>query len=467
MRPVRQTAGVVPRLRLLRRPAPLRLRLTVAFASVIAIVLTACGGLIYVQFRHYVDTRIDSELADRSVAFRRLAASEVVPRRIVELSGESLTQVYDADGRVIASTRALGARRLLAVAQVVAARRRPLRVTEAGVGVAGDDVRLRGFVLDAPAVAVIGEPLDARERELRRLALLLLTVLPGALGLSSLTGYAVAGAALGPVERMRRRAAQIGDRDEGERLPEPGTGDELDRLASTLNALLDRLHRALSRERRIVGDASHELRTPISVLRTRVDVALRAPDPDIGQLRNVLVEVRADADRLTRLADDLLLLARADQGQLPLRRELAELHDVLEAAAARHRPHAAAQSRSLVIASRVDGAAVVDADPDRLAQVLDNLLTNALRHGLGTVSLELDDAASAFDIVVRDEGPGVAPSVRDRAFDRFSQADDARARGGSGLGLVIARTLAEAHGGSLELLDDGPGAALRVRLPAA
>ncbi|MCU1677727.1 MAG: hypothetical protein JWM93_2485, partial [Frankiales bacterium] len=305
--------------RLRRRIWPLRLRLTVAFASVIALVLAACGVLVYIEFAHFIDTRTDEELRERSVTFTSLARSEVVPRRIVALSGESFAQIYDGRGRLVASTRPLGTQRLLTPGQIAEARRRPLLAERRPTRPTDDGVRLRAFAIDDGAVAVIAESRDDRERELNRLATLLALTLPGALLLASLTGYRVAGAALAPVERMRLRAAQIGDADLSERLGQPRTGDELDRLASTLNDLLARLQGALERERRIVSDASHELRTPISVLRTRLDVALRGGD-DAASLRVALTEARSDAARLTRLADDLLVLARADQGRLPLRR---------------------------------------------------------------------------------------------------------------------------------------------------
>ncbi len=455
--------------RVRRRVWPLRLRLTAAFASVIALVLAACGVVIYLQFAHYIDGRTDEELRERSITFTSLAVSEVSPRRIVALSGEAFAQVYGPDGRVLATTRPLGNQRLLTVTQVRAARRRPLLADRPATAPTDDGVRLRGFALEQGAVAVIAESRDDRERELNRLATLLLLSLPGALLLASLTGYQVAGAALAPVERMRSRAAQIGDADLSERLEEPGTGDELDRLATTLNDLLQRLQGALERERRIVGDASHELRTPISVLRTRLDVALRS-DGDAAGLRAVLAEAQADAVRLTRLADDLLVLARADQGQLPLRREPVEVQQLLEEAAGRHRPAAVAAARTIDASVEIDGGAVLYADPDRMAQVLDNLVVNALRYGSGVITLAARPASTpgCVDLSVADTGVGFPAGLADRAFERFSQGEAARALGGSGLGLAIVEAIVRAHGGSV-LADNRPegGAVVRVRLPQA
>ncbi|MCW2958380.1 MAG: hypothetical protein JWP18_1183 [Solirubrobacterales bacterium] len=451
------------------RSRPLRVRLTFAFSSVIALVLAAAGLLIYVQFSHYIDGRTDEELRERAVTFASLARGEVRPARIVALSGETFAQIFDARGVVVATTRALGATRLLGLADLRRAQQAPL-LAERPTPATDDGVRLRAFPIDDNAVAVIAESRDDRERELSHLATLLAISLPGALLLASLTGYQVAGAAMRPVESMRRRAAQIGEADLAQRLEPPGTGDEIDRLAVTLNDLLARLERALDRERRIVGDASHELRTPIAVLRTRLDVALRG-DLDAVALRAALADALSDAIRLTRLADDLLVLARADQGQLPLRLEPVEVQDVLERAAARF---AVAEHGGAAPELRVDvqiaGGAVVLADADRVNQMLDNLVVNALRYGAGPVELIARPTAEgrAVTLAVRDHGVGFPPDLLPRAFERFSHGDAAAAAGGGGLGLAIVQALAVAHGGTANAVNPPEGGAeISVDLPAA
>lgn len=450
---------------------PLRLRLTAAFASVIALVLAASGVLIFVQFSHYIDARTDEELGERAVTFRSLAKDEIHPARIVALSGEAFAQIFDAQGRVVAATREVGQQRLLTSRQLTTARRGTVVATRPHTQPTEEGVRLRAFAIDDGAVAVIAESRDERDRGRDRLQLLLGISLPGALLLASLTGYQVAGAALRPVERMRRRAARIGDADLSQRLEEPGTKDELDRLASTLNDLLARLEHALDRERQIVGDASHELRTPIAVLRTRLDVALRG-DGSAPVLRSALVAAHQDAVRLTRLADDLLVLARADGGQLPLRSEPVEVQDLLENAAARHRADAAVAGRTILARVDVPGGAVLLADPDRLGQVLDNLLVNALRYGAGDVELSARPAADprAVELVVRDHGDGFPPALIDRAFERFSHGEGAQAHGGGGLGLAIVAAIVGAHGGAVRAenaADGDGGAAVVATLPLA
>ena len=433
----------------------------------IALVLLACALVIYTQFRHFVDGRLDSELRERSVAFVALARKEVHPVRIVELSGEEYTQVFDASGRLQASSRSLTGRAALTTSQLLQARAAPVTFTTSRIGPGGDGARVRAFAIDGRSVAFIAEPLTSRERELHRLATLLALVFPGALILASFAGYRVAGAALNPVERMRRRAESIGSEDAEERLPQPGTKDEIDRLAGTLNELLDRLHAAIAHERRVVGDASHELRTPISVLRMRLDVALRSGSRDGEELHEVLIETKADADRLTRLADDLLLLARADQGRLPMRTELVELDAQLSAAADRHRAAAAESERTIRVETDTASAPVIEADPDRLSQILDNLIANSLRYGSGEIHLTLRDAPPGrITLKVFDDGAGFPDGFAPTAFDRFSQADSSHGGSGSGLGLAIVAAITGAHGWTAEA-HPGPGATVSITAPLA
>ncbi len=455
-------------LRLSRRSWPIRVRLTVAFASVIALVLAACGLLIYVQFSRFLDTRTNEELADRAVAVTRLAAGSLPAQRVVDLSSEPYAQIYGPGGRLEASARRLGHRRLLDAAQLAAARRGAVTTDRPLPGAGEEGATIRAFPLGDGRVAVIGEARIDRDRGLDRLAALLLLSLPGALLLASLTGYQVAGAALRPVEEMRRRAASIGESDLSERLGEPGTHDELDRLAHTLNALLERLQDALARERRIVGDASHELRTPLSVLRTRIDVALRG-DGDEAALRAVLAEAQVDAGRLSRLADDLLVLARADQGRLPLRLGPVEVQELLERAAERHHAAAERAGRSLAVAVEIEGGAVLLADPDRLDQMLDNLIVNSLRYGAGAIELTA--------VPSRRAGPSsscatTAPAFRTASRPGPSSASArptrAAASEGHGLGLAIVDAIARALGGRARARThpDG-GAEVRLELPLA
>lgn len=451
----------------LRGPWPLRLRLTAAVATVTAVVLAVTGILVFGEFSRGLDSRTDLELKERSDALAALARD--VPRaELLGFSGESLAQVFGTAGDLRASTRALGRMPLLTPAEVRSARRAPRLLTRETVAGTDDGARVRAFAVRGGAVVAIAEDLGRREQELARLGGLLTIGLPVALLLAAFVGYQVAGAALRPVELIRARAARISESEPGGRLPQPGTGDELDRLTTTLNELLARLARALERERQIVSDASHELRTPISVLRTRLDVALRGErEPD--ELRSVLHEARGDAQRLARMADDLLVLARADQGRLPLRLEPIDVQDLLEETGRRHAAVAAKAGRSIHVAVEVAGGAVVLADPDRLAQALDNLVVNALAYGAGRVELVAGKStAGLVELSVSDQGRGFAEDLLPRAFERFAQGSDDGRGDGAGLGLAIVAALANALGGSARAANrSGGGAEVTVTVPAA
>lgn len=439
---------------------PLRIRLTAAYAATIAIVLAATGILIFLEFSSGFDRRTDTELEERQVTIARLAHERRTPEAVVALAGEAYVQVYRDSGPVLASSRLLAQGRLLQPADIARAAQAPL-VGEHPVPGTSERARVRAFAISGGRVAAIGEPLEERAEELRGLAIILGVSLPVALLLASLAGYLVARSALRPVELMRARAATLDAGERGARLPRPGTRDELDRLAVTLNDLLDRTGDALQRERRIVGNASHELRTPISVLRTRVEVALRDRLDEAG-LRATLEDTRADAIRLSRLADDLLVLARADQREVPLRLEPLDVHDLLEATVARHR------GADVRIGEAITGGAVVLGDPDRVAQILDNLVANALLHGSSPVRVGARIEGRDVALTVSDHGPGLPVAFIDRAFDRFSQAAPSGPARGTGLGLAIVEALARAQGGSATIENAPSGGAIAtVVLPQA
>ena len=447
--------------RLTWRTLPIRVRLTVTFAVVVGVALAVTGLLVYLQFRTSLDSRIDEELADRQAAVVALARRDVNPDRVIADAGEALLQIYRPDGALAASSPRARAFRLVPADEVPLAAAAPLRFSAGHLHGVSDGARVRAFAIPG-GVAALGEPLGDSERAQDRLAIILSITLPGALIAACIAGYLVTRAALRPVDEMRARAEEIGaGAPPGERLPEPGTRDEIDRLAATLNDLLGRLEAAVDHERRILGDASHELRTPVSVLLTRLDVALRRDDLDEAGLRAVLEDARLDARRLSRLADDVLFLARADQGRLPLRPEPLEVHELLTGARDRH-----GGEPGVVVAAEIAGGAVVLADATRTGQVLDNLIANALTHGSGPVELRAAMAGEAVAISVRDHGPGYPDEFLPRAFERFSQANPSAS--GSGLGLSIAEAVVRAQGGTIAAANDPAGGAIvTFTLPAA
>jgi hypothetical protein len=269
---------------------------------------------------------------------------------------------------------------------------------------------------------------------------------------------------------MRREAADISDRDTGRRLAVPSTHDEMAALGSTINGLLARLQGALARERSFVADAGHELRTPLAILRAELELAARP-----GRSRDELIEAVNHAghetDRLIRLAEDLLLLARADNAQPFLQPLPLELPDLLSAAARAAGAHAAA--RGVTVAVHSPSGLNVVADPDRLRQALDNLLDNASRHAPPGGVIEVNATATESGMItieVTDRGPGFPVEFLPHAFERFQRAEAARTRdgGGTGLGLSIVQAIIHAHGGQATVANrPGGGATVTLELPAA
>jgi signal transduction histidine kinase len=273
----------------------------------------------------------------------------------------------------------------------------------------------------------------------------------------------LAAAALRPVEAMRQEAELITGTEPGRRLPLPPARDEVARLGTTLNAMLERLETALARERSFVADASHELRTPLALLKAELDLALRRPR-SIDELEQAVNSAADEADRLARLAEDLLVLARADQGRLPVRHDAVRPEALFTTVAERFRPRARQAGRELVASAPPE--LEVQADRLRLEQALGNLVDNALRHGGGTIELRSVQRNGVVELHVLDEGEGFRPEFLERAFQRFARADESRSSDGSGLGLAIADVIATAHGGHATASNrDTGGADVAISLP--
>jgi heavy metal sensor kinase len=434
---------------------PIRARLTLAFAVVMALVFAAVGAVLYVRLGDTLDERIADTLEARTTA---LASTFDVTSPVVA-GEEGLAQVLEQDGSVVAGSSSVVERPLLTAEQV---ERALTGSTVVDTEVGGVAFRLRATSVD-DRIVVVGEPLDDRDEALDGLLTQLLVVLPMALLVSSAIGYVVAGAALRPVEDMRRRATEISADTPERRLPLPRAHDEVYRLGATLNEMLDRLDEGLARERRFVADASHELRTPLATLQTELELATRRPRSQ-AELEDALLSATEEVERLVRLAEDLLVLARADEGQLALHTEPFLVHEALEAVAARHGPLAAAAARSLEVSAPAELA--LSGDRLRLEQALGNLVDNALRHGHGTVRLQALAEDGVVLLAVSDEGAGFTADFLPHAFERFSRADAARSGGGAGLGLAIVDAIARAHGGRVTAANrDGRGAIVTVSVP--
>ncbi|HEY2478755.1 MAG TPA: ATP-binding protein [Solirubrobacterales bacterium] len=259
-----------------------------------------------------------------------------------------------------------------------------------------------------------------------------------------LAGYLVAARTAAPLRRFAATATEVDAGDLSPRLTvDPTAAAELRVLSDSFNHMLDRLEDAFARQRGFVSDASHELRSPLTAIRGQIEVLAREPEPDATAVRRVEAATLAELRRVERLVDELLALARLDEGVGPARREL-------DAAAFLREAVAAAPGGAEVGAL---AAGRIDADPDMLARVVRNLVENGRRHAgpQGTVRVSSVAAGGRLRVDVDDDGPGIPPAERERVFDRFHRSDAARARasGGSGLGLAIARGIVAGHGGSI------------------
>ncbi|AMV38723.1 ATP-binding protein [Planctomyces sp. SH-PL62] len=451
--------------------ASLRVRLTSWHAMLLMATIAALGVAVFIlmsqSLLRRVDAMLDFEFAE---AAERLAAQLPVEALADSpaFHQEYFLRVRDGRGRIEAESPGLSGLDLPtsssddedaspAHSSVVVGGIGRCRVVTGVVG--------RG---EGRRVIQIATPLRTYEADLAELRGVLWAILPAGLAASTLGGYWLSGRALAPVGRMTEAARRISAANLGERLEVAVEEDELGRLATTLNAMLDRIDRAFVAARRFTADAAHELRTPLTSLRAEAEVALivpRSPDDYRDTLRSVVEE----ADRLARLADRLLLLASEDSGASLPRRSF-RLDEAVRAAAAR----AAEPAVRAGIALRVGDLPVVavEGDRDLLRQAFDNLIENAVKYtpagGVVTLEGRLDDGRAVVEVV--DTGVGIPADALPRVFDRFFRVDVSRSRrtGGTGLGLSIAKAVVERHGGTIEAAGEpGRGATFRVALPIA
>jgi two-component system OmpR family sensor kinase len=453
---------------------PIRLRLGLSFALVTLVLVTA-GGLIFaLSFRTGLERSLEPGLRAqfRSLAesARRGLGSDPTSGDVVLVGGDDLvTQILGRNGEVLVSTREAGSTHVVpdAIARVAASgfvftsvtigrEREPYRVL---AGPIRSDTDMR--------VGIVGTSLEATNTAVSRVHVGLVVGGAAAVLVAGFGGWLLAVAALRPVERMRRSASEISEHDATTRLPVPTTRDEIAALASTVNALLDRLQGSLARQRAFVADASHELRTPLAVLCAELELAVRQErSPD--ELRDAIAHATQEVERLARLVDDLLFLARSDE-RAQLLTEDTPIVPLLEAAIGEARAQAAAGDVRLQIDAKPELRASVA--PTLVHQAVVNLVANAIRHSpMGaTVVVRARRDHDAVEIEVLDEGPGFPTAFLPDAFERFRRADASRSRrdGGTGLGLAIVRAIASAHGGTAEAATRPTGGAVvKLRIPS-
>ena len=442
------------------------------FASLMVAVLAVAGTLVYRGFAAQRDQTINERLI---LLTRELAADFA--------DGESKVLIDFGDGdsegffaQVLGSDGAIRELHDTADVPLIAAGEagqaaKPILIDKSVAFAPGAEPRRARLCVLAAVEGrriVVGIPLHDRDAALKQLATLLWLAGPGLAIVASILAWLLSVAALRPVENLRRQTSLISEGDLAKRLPVPDTGDEIATLAATLNDMLARLEEAFERERRFVDDASHELRTPLGILKAELDLALRRSRTK-EELEAALLSASEESERLNRLAEDLLVLARADRGKLPLKREKVNAEDLLRGTAARFEARARERGVSLEV-SAPPGLAI-DVDALRIQQAIGNLIVNALAHTPrgGRVGVAaLIDGARELVLAVTDSGSGFPASFIKKAFDPFTRADAGRSRreGGAGLGLAIVKGVAEAHGGSAMAMNQAKGGAVvTLRIP--
>ncbi|WP_145785800.1 ATP-binding protein [Micromonospora taraxaci] len=432
----------------------------------------ALGGVVLLGALGFVLQRtVDTEAFRTADAVALLAAEDALPDPLPVAGGQVRVQVVDAQGRIRAAS--IDADRLVPMVRPERLdhdRRQRLEVPAERVGLAGP-VRVVavpvGTAADPLTVLVARSMADVRHST-HVVRTILLVAFPLLVAVLAAVAWRVVGATLRPVEALRRGAEEITGRAGAGRLPVPASADEIHRLAVTLNGMLDRLESARIRQRAFVSDAAHELRSPLTNIRTELEVAERLADRT--DWTAVTANLLADTDRLSRLVDDLLLLARLDEAPPSRGVGPVELGVLLAEVAARY-PSPPVRVES------PPGPLWTTGNADELRRVLANLVDNAVRHADSAVVLATEATSTAGPVVgpgvgayhlvtVTDDGPGIPVADRERVFDRFTRLDDGRARddGGAGLGLAIVRELVRRAGGSIALTDGPEQRGLRVRL---
>ncbi|MET4581202.1 signal transduction histidine kinase [Conyzicola nivalis] len=436
-----------------RRPLTLRVRITLATTVVAAVALVAGAVVFGVVLR--------TSLLDAVAASAETYASDLsegsgssLSSAVAELDDDDrFLQLRNDDGAVVAASD--GADDVPPVSE---------SDTEAHriVTVDGDDYLVVAEETD-DGTLVVGQSIDDAAEAVATVTAQLAVAVPLVVLLMAATTWVVVGRALRPVERMRREVAAVTATRLDRRIAEPGTDDEIGRLAATMNGMLDRLDASQSAQRRFISDASHELRSPLSSLRQFAEVARAHPDRvDGADLSEAILDEGA---RLERLVDGMLALARADEQVLVSAAAPVDLDDIVLAEVRRLRA-----SGGVRIDASAVGAARIAGDAGLLSGLVRNLVDNAARHAASELRIELAETQDGVTFAVDDDGPGVPERERERIFDRFVRLDDARAReaGGSGLGLAIAREIALAHGGTVTAhASPLGGARFEVLLPAA
>lgn len=446
---------------------PIRWRLALVCAALVAALIVGLGAVVYIRLESDLFRAVDDELQTRAAAIVADGGETELEISATDV-GDVFAQRLGRDGQIVATTPGVAPDPLIPAGELAGIH--GITHRESTLVTPGEHVPVRLLVMPASedTLVITGVTIDDQHAALSTLVSQFAVALPIAIALAGGVGWLVAGAALRPVERIRREAEAISGGDLDRRLPVPATRDELTALGASLNRMLDRLQEAVERERRFVDDASHELRTPLANLKAELDLALRRSRTRTD-LVAALRSATGETDRLVRLAEDLLVLARADGDGLPIRRERVDLEglarETVDSFAGR------ATELGVAIDVHATGVTTASVDPVRVRQALGNIIDNAVRNTPrgGRVAVTVGTVDERPTIVVADTGAGFPASFIESAFEPFSRADSARGRaeGGTGLGLAIVRAVAEAHGGEAEARNGATGGAeVALRFPA-
>jgi heavy metal sensor kinase len=447
---------------------PIRARLALVCAALVGAIVVGLGAVVYLRLQADLWAAADDGLASRA---EQLAAEPPIGATIdpgPSDVGDVFAQIVNRDGTVEAATPGL-APGSIAPATDLASLDAP-RYVEMLVATTDEPVlaRVLEMPIDNGRVLVTGVAFDDQRETLDRLLNLFALAGVVVIVLAGGVGWLVARSALGPVERMRVESEAVSGSEPGRRLAVPGTRDELAALGRSLNRMLDRLEAAVERERRFVADAGHELRTPLANLKAELDLALGRARSS-SELVDALRSASQETDRLARLAEDLLLLASVDGGRLPMRPEQIDIAALVRGTTESFA--GSAGSLGVELDASVDDGLSASVDPARVRQALGNLIDNALGNtpAGGRVTVDASRRDGTLSIAVTDTGEGFPSSFLPHAFEAFTRADPSRSRsvGGAGLGLAIARAIAEAHDGTIEARNrDEGGAVVVFRVPA-
>jgi signal transduction histidine kinase len=446
----------------LRWPSTLRWRLTLLYTALLAAPLVGLAFGFYALFARTLSQRTDRFIDDALTAFSR----ELVAERRAALSADDAIRstVEEVRFRDLHIAVRDTAHRLVAMTPPLAGNTGSVRIVARPVTLARDVFEVTGTYSTADIDDILA-----------RIRGVLVIVIPLLVVAAAGGGYFMAAKSLAPVSAMSERAAEITATNLRERLPVSG-GEELARLARVVNELLARLEDSFGRQRRFMADASHELRTPTAVLRTEADVILAQSHRSEEEYRASLTVIRDAAGRLARIVDDLFALARVDAENVATRRERVYVEELVDDAMRMVRALGDARGVRVNLQEAVE--APVDADADLVGRLLINLLDNAIKHSPdgGVVEVRMQRRDGVVDVGVIDQGKGIAEQDRERVFQRFVRLAEEDGTGeepaarpsGVGLGLAIARRIAEAHGGSLIVFDSTPGRTeFRLTLPLA